>query len=215
MRLMRVAGIVTVVLAGLLGVATALTASAHEPATRPRVDAASRLSSAPPLPPIRPAPELALLDADGREVRLSALRGRIVLVSFFYASCTTACPLLTRRMALLQERLAQDPGGREVGFLSATVDPERDNAETLRAYARRFRADTRRWSFLRHDAVRLRAALAPWDEWTRRSADGEIDHPARLHLVDRHGFVREIYSLAFFDERQAALDVHTILREAH
>jgi hypothetical protein len=134
-----------------LGAATAVTASAHEPATRPRIDAASRLSAAPPLPPIRPAPELALLDADRRDVRLSMLRGRIVLVSFFYASCTTACPLLTRRMALLRERLAQAPGGREVVFLSATVDPERDDAETLRTYARRFGADTRRWSFLRHD----------------------------------------------------------------
>jgi protein SCO1 len=214
MTLMHIAGIITVVPVGWLGVATAFTASAHEPATRPRVDATSRLSSAPPLPPIRLAPELALLDADSREVRLSGLRGRIVLVSFFYTSCTTACPLLTSRMALLQERLAQDPGGREVIFLSATVDPERDDVETLRAYARRFGADTRRWSFLRHDPGRLRAALAPWGEWTRRAAVGEIDHPARLHLVDRRGFVREIYSLAFFDERQAALDVHTLLREA-
>ena len=36
---------------------------------------------------------------------------------------------------------------------------------------------------------------------------GELDHPARLHLIDAAGRVREIYSLAFFDEEQAFLDI--------
>lgn len=210
----RAARIVAVLLACWLGGAAAGKAVAHEPA-RPLSGPASPLSPAPPLPPIRQAPELVLLDLDGGEIRLSALRGRVVLVSFIYTSCTTACPLLMRRMALLQERLARDAGGREVVFLSATVDPERDDAAVLRAYARRFGADASRWSFLRHDPVRLRAALVPWDEWTRRAPDGEIDHPARLHLVDRRGLVREIYSLTFFDERQAELDIRTLLQEAH
>lgn len=209
----RAVRIVAVLLAAWLGGAAAFPASAHEPAP-PSPGPASPLSPAPPLPAIRSAPELALLDLEGGEVRLSALRGRVVLVSFIYTSCTTACPLLMRRMSLLQERLARDAGGREVVFLSATVDPERDDAAVLRAYARRFGADTRRWSFLRHDPVRLRAALAPWDEWTRRAPDGEIDHPARLHLVDRRGLVREIYSLIFFDERQAELDIRALLDEA-
>jgi len=30
-----------------------------------------------------------------------------------------------------------------------------------------------------------------------------MDHPARIFLVDRAGRIRDIYSLAFFDERQA------------
>ncbi|MBI4271464.1 MAG: SCO family protein, partial [Candidatus Rokubacteria bacterium] len=40
-----------------------------------------------------------------------------------------------------------------------------------------------------------------------------IDHPARLYLLDPAGRVREIYSLSFFDERQAFLDIRALLRE--
>ena len=42
---------------------------------------------------------------------------------------------------------------------------------------------------------------------------GEVDHPARIFLVDRAGRIREIYSLAFFDERQAWLDIRALLRD--
>ena len=40
---------------------------------------------------------------------------------------------------------------------------------------------------------------------------GEIDHPARLYLIDQKGNIREIYSLAFFNEKQALIDIRTLL----
>jgi cytochrome oxidase Cu insertion factor (SCO1/SenC/PrrC family) len=55
--------------------------------------------------------------------------------------------------------------------------------------------------------------LQAYEEWTQRLPDGEIDHPARLHLVDAQGRVREIYSLAFFDEQQAFFDILTLNQE--
>ena len=63
------------------------------------------LAVTPRLLVIKPAPHFALLDLTGREVRLSALRGRVVLLSFIYTQCPTACPLLTQQMARLQARL--------------------------------------------------------------------------------------------------------------
>ena len=53
--------------------------------------------------------------------------------------------------------------------------------------------------------------LAAWDEWTKPLPAGEIDHPARLYLIDGAGRVREIYSLSLFDERQAFLDIRALL----
>jgi cytochrome oxidase Cu insertion factor (SCO1/SenC/PrrC family) len=55
--------------------------------------------------------------------------------------------------------------------------------------------------------------LRAYDEWLRPLANGEIDHPARLYLIDQRGRIREIYSLAFFDERQAFLDIQALLQE--
>jgi protein SCO1/2 len=181
------------------------------PADRP----AGPYTSGPSLAVIRPAPDFGLVDSGGGGVRLADLRGRVVLLAFVYTSCPAACPLITQRMAALHRRL-QAAGWlpTRVVLLSVTVDPERDSPAVLARYARSFRADPQGWRFLREDPVRLGPVLAAWDEWTRALPGGEIDHPARLHLIDGRGRVREIYSLALFDERQAFLDIQTLLREA-
>lgn len=204
----RVLGLTAALLAGLA--VGSVAAHEEEATSRERVRAGSALSPRPALPAIRPAPDFALPDLDGRIIRLSELRGRVVLLSFIYTRCSSACPLLTNRVALLQRRL----GGRpDVQLLTITVDPERDGPEALRRYAARFGADLRTWHFLGESRDRLDPVLTAWDEWARRRPDGEIDHPARLHLIDRRGRVREIYALEFFDERQAWLDVQALLRE--
>ena len=96
---------------------------------------------------------------------------------------------------------------------SVTVDPQRDDAKTLVAYAKRFGAGPG-WHFVREEPARLAPVLAAYDEWTRREGSGELDHPARLHLIDAAGRVREIYSLAFFDEEQAFLDIKALHKQA-
>jgi protein SCO1/2 len=172
------------------------------------------LSVTPSLSVIKPAPHFALLDPAGRVVHLSALRGRVVLLSFIYTHCSAACPLLTQQMALLQARLKQaGVRAHSVHFLSVTVDPVRDSADTLSRYAKRFAIDPGQWQFLREEPERLAPVLSAYDEWRRPLAKGDIDHPARLYLIDQRGQLREIYSLAFFDERQAFLDIRVLLRE--
>jgi protein SCO1 len=55
--------------------------------------------------------------------------------------------------------------------------------------------------------------LVAYDEWSSELTGGTLDHPARVHLIDRNGVVREIYSLSYFDERQAVIDVLTLADE--
>jgi protein SCO1 len=115
-------------------------------------------------------------------------------------------------MARLQQKLiaARLPAV----LVSVTVDPERDDAKTLALFGKRFGARAG-WHFLRDEPARLAPVLAAYDEWTQRLPSGELDHPARLHLVDGAGRVREIYSLAFFDEEQAFLDIRALEREGN
>jgi protein SCO1/2 len=180
----------------------------------PQSDQAA-LSFTPSLPVISPASDFTLLNTTGQPVHLSDLRGQIVLVSFIYTSCTSACPLLTARMSALWTRLKRDgAAAHQVRFLSITVDPARDSTAALDGYAKQFKADPASWSFLREERQKLQPVLTAYDEWTRPQLDGEIDHPARLYLIDRQGRIREIYSISFFDERQAFLDIQALLRES-
>jgi protein SCO1/2 len=208
---MRAGYWVVAALAGMLLVSTRPAWPQRLPATPP---AGGVAAPAPSLAVIRPAPDFALLDPAGRRVRLADFRGRVVLLAFVYTSCPAACPLITQRMAALHRRLAGAgllPS--RAALLSVTVDPERDDPAALRRHARTVGADPESWPFLRETPDRLRPVLAAWDEWTRALPGGEIDHPARLYLIDAQGRIREIYSLALFDERQAFLDIRALLRE--
>jgi cytochrome oxidase Cu insertion factor (SCO1/SenC/PrrC family) len=52
--------------------------------------------------------------------------------------------------------------------------------------------------------------LKAYDEWTKLLPKGELDHPARVYLIDQKGNIREIYSLAFFNEKQALIDIRKV-----
>jgi cytochrome oxidase Cu insertion factor (SCO1/SenC/PrrC family) len=89
-----------------------------------------------------------LLNQDGREVRFytDALRGKIVLISFIYTSCTDICPILMHNLTDVQASLG-DRFGKDVFFVSISVDPEDDTPEELRKYAERYGAKPG-WIFL-------------------------------------------------------------------
>jgi protein SCO1/2 len=166
----------------------------------------------PHLPVIKPAPDFILADTANRDFALSMLRGRVVLLSFIYTGCTTTCPLLMQRMTVLADELRQAGlWGPSASFVSVTVDPDRDTTAVLSAYAEGYEAIDPNWRFLHGEPARLRPVLVSYDEWTRPLPDGEIDHPARVYLIDRNGNIREIYALGFFDEHQALIDMRALL----
>ena len=89
-----------------------------------------------------------LLDQDGREVRFytDALRGKIVLISFIYTNCTDICPILMHNLSDVQDSLG-DRFGKDVFFVSISVDPEDDTPEELKRYGERYNARPG-WTFL-------------------------------------------------------------------
>ncbi|HKQ24771.1 MAG TPA: SCO family protein [Burkholderiales bacterium] len=172
------------------------------------------VSANPNLSVIGRAPDFALRDTKGSTVRLSDYRGRVVLVAFVFTTCPGVCPLISRQMSALQTGL-KEAGlfGRQANLVSVTVDPETDSAKVLAEYAQKFGADPSGWRFLRETPEKTKPVLKAYDEWTKLLPKGELDHPARVYLIDQKGNIREIYSLAFFNEKQALIDMRKLVRE--
>jgi protein SCO1 len=184
----------------------------------------SRAADAPPeaavsvnpsLSIIARAPDFVLRDTKGSVVRLSDYRGHVVLLAFVFTTCPGVCPLISQQMSGLQGAL-KSAGlfGRQANLVSVTVDPETDSAKVLADYAQKFGADAAGWRFLRETPQKTKPVLKAYDEWTKLLPKGEIDHPARVYLIDQKGNIREIYSLAFFNEKQAFIDMRTLLAGA-
>jgi cytochrome oxidase Cu insertion factor (SCO1/SenC/PrrC family)/cytochrome c2 len=84
-------------------------------------------------------PNLTVTTQNGKPVRFydDLVKGKIVIISFIYTSCTDICPLTTARLSQLEDKLG-DLVGRDVFFLSMTVDPEHDTPERLKEYSEAF-----------------------------------------------------------------------------
>jgi len=150
----------------------------------------------PPPPVIAQLPAFSLVDQQGKPFGSAELRGRVYVANFFFTSCTTICPKLSRAMRKLQRRY--DELEAEVALVSISVDPQTDQPARLRRYARRFGADHRRWTFLTAptiDPIR-ELAVEGFKSHLGDRDDGaamEIAHSGSLMLVDRLGRLRGTY----------------------
>lgn len=80
--------------------------------------------------------DLPLLTQDGQEVRFysDVLKDRVVVINSFYTHCEGITPRQNEVLRRLQAMLG-DSLGRDVFFVSITVDPERDTVEAVQEYA--------------------------------------------------------------------------------
>jgi cytochrome oxidase Cu insertion factor (SCO1/SenC/PrrC family)/cytochrome c2 len=102
-------------------------------------------------------PNLPVVTQEGQTLRFydDVVKGRIVVISFIYTSCTDVCPLTTARFSQVAEELG-DRVGRDIFLVTITVDPERDTPARLKSYAQAFHAGPG-WLFLTGTLEDIRA----------------------------------------------------------
>lgn len=93
-------------------------------------------------------PNVEVVAQTGQKLRFydDAVKGKIVVLSFIYTSCLDICPLITARLAQVYDALGE-AAGRDVHFISISIDPENDTPERLKRHAEAFTSDAR-WLFL-------------------------------------------------------------------
>ena len=164
---------------------------------------------------IQPAPDFTLTTQNGGTLKMSDLRGKVCLVSFVFTTCNGSCPATTHRMGQVQAALKDRGLSKDdrVRLLSITLDPARDTPEVLRKYMELYDADSAGWTFLTGDKDRVAKVIADWGLWAKPAANGQLDHPSRVFLVDKKGRVREIYNLSFFKAAWVLDDMQLLLKE--
>lgn len=178
------------------------------------------LAGAGPAPPSRlavidKAPAFDLIDQNEKALKSADLKSKVLLVGFVFTTCSGTCPATTHRMALVQRELKANGllKGDQVRLVSITLDPARDTPEVLRGYMRLYDVDPASWSFLTGSADRVGAVVKAWGMWAKQAANGQLDHPSRVYLVDRRGNVREIYNLDFLRPAWVVEDIRLLLKE--
>ncbi len=132
--------------------------------------------------------DLALLDQDGRALKLADLRGRPLVAAMMYSSCQSVCPRVTEDMKGIEKQLAEADRER-VDFVMFSLDPGRDTPEALRGFAREHGLDPARWRLFAASEEGVRDLAAVLGVKYRKE-NGQFAHSAMIFVIDAGGVVR-------------------------
>ena len=161
---------------------------------------------------IGPASDFTLTAEDGSPFSTAELRGKVVAVNFVFTRCTDVCPIATAKMVQIQRALGEK-FGRDVFFVSVTVDPAHDTSEVLARYAHALGYDPSGWVFLTGAPAAIRDVAQNYGVYHERRSGGEVDHNLLTSLVDREGTLRVQYMGERFDTRELLHDLRDLMAE--
>lgn len=130
----------------------------------------------------------------GDTVEADALKGKILIVDFFFTRCPNPCPTLTRNMKRMQDAYLKSD--TLIHFLSFTVDPARDSVAALKRYADSYKVRHNNWWMLTGEKKAI-YDLA-FTEFKAGIVDGgEVDtaflHTNKFYLLDKNRVIRGWY----------------------
>ncbi len=166
----------------------------------------------------RPAPEFTLRDAEGRTVRLADFRGKVVVLSFIYATCPDVCPLHSDAFAAIQEAVNGTPMKELLRFISITTDPGRDTPAVMKSYGPAHGLDSVNWTFLTSGPDKPSATGKLAERYGLKftlGKDGHQLHAVVTHLIDKSGTLHARYHGLKFNRTNMIVHINALTNDTH
>lgn len=177
---------VVVVIVGLLVLALVGTGTNTAPTN-------NQLAFSPTLDPGTPlhgtAPNFTLTDQFDKPMSIDSFRGKVVLLAFNDAECTTICPLTTSAMVDAQRMLGS--AGSKVALLGVDANPTATSVKDVRSYSE-LHGMTHLWEFGTASRTQLEAVWHSYHIAVEIEA-GQIDHTPALFVINPQGKLERLY----------------------
>jgi len=153
------------------------------------------------------------IDQDSNYVDANGVNGKVYVVDFFFTSCPTICPKMTKQMLRVYQEFE---GNEKVKFISHSIDTRHDSVPVLNAYAKKLNVSSNQWHFVTgsrediYDIAEEYMVSAMEDE----TAPGGYIHSGAFILMDGQHRIRGYYDGVLpEDVDQLMLDINTLLTE--
>lgn len=141
--------------------------------------------------------DVTLVNQDGRPMRLYSdlLKGKVVVIDFFFATCQGSCLPMNRNLQKVQDSLG-DRVGKDVYLISISVDPAVDTPASLKEYAKKLGAKPG-WYFLTGEKASVEFALRKLGQYV----ENKQDH-TNIFIIgnERTGLWKKAFGLARADD---------------
>lgn len=139
-------------------------------------------------------PEFTFTNQEGKPIGRAQMEGKITVVDFFFTSCPSICPVMSKEMARVNDMFRDEP---LVQLMSISIDPEYDTPQILKKYADEHQAIPGKWHFL--SGPKLETFQLARCGFVLPALDGngvpdDFVHSDKFMLIDDQGRIRGYYS---------------------
>jgi len=137
--------------------------------------------------------DFSLINQNGETITQDYYKDKIYVADFFFTTCQTICPVMTKDMPEVQKAFITD---NDVKMLSHTVTPEIDTVAQLKRYAQEKGVNASKWNLVTGDKKQIyelarKSYLAVKDD----GYGGPFDmiHTENFMLIDKERQIRGFY----------------------
>lgn len=137
--------------------------------------------------------DFSLINQNGETITQDDYKDKIYVADFFFTTCQTICPVMTKNMHEVQKAFIAD---NDVKMLSHTVTPEMDTVAQLKRYAQEKGVNASKWNLVTGDKKQIyelarKSYLAVKDDGDGGSFD--MIHTENFMLIDKERQIRGYY----------------------
>lgn len=134
-----------------------------------------------------------MINQNGETITEKDYQNSIYVADFFFTTCPSICPIMTKNMYALQEKLIHYP---QVKLLSFSVTPEIDSVAQLKRYAIKNKVNDTRWNLVTGSKKEIYQLARKSYLVVKDDGDGgpfDMIHTENFVLVDRQKRIRGFY----------------------
>ena len=137
--------------------------------------------------------DFSLTNQNGETITQEDYKDKIYIADFFFTTCPSICPIMTKNMADIQNKIKSD---EDVLLLSHSVTPEIDSVAQLKKYAIEKGVDDSKWNLLTGDKKQIYDLARKSYLAVKTDGDGgpfDMIHTENFMLIDKKRQIRGFY----------------------
>ena len=137
--------------------------------------------------------DFSLVNQNGQTITQEDYKDKIYVADFFFTTCLTICPIMTKNMGEVQEAIKNDPN---IMLLSHSVTPQIDTVAQLKRYALEKGVIDSKWNLVTGNKKQIYELARKSYLAVKNDGDGgpfDMIHTENFILVDKEKRIRGFY----------------------
>jgi protein SCO1/2 len=159
--------------------------------------------------------DFSLTNQNGKTITQSDYKGKIYIADFFFTTCPTICPIMTKNMAGIQTQIIDDD---DVLLLSHSVTPVIDSVAQLKKYALEKGVNDAKWNLVTGDKKQIYKLARKSYLAVKNDGDGgpfDMIHTENFILVDKERRIRGFYDGTKIEDIEKLMEDLDILKASY